>query len=267
MTVSNPSTAISTLIADDSSTVCMFIEKALNATGRNLEITVAHNGHDAVQALSKQQFDLAFLDINMPQLNGIEVMAAIHVTGANTFAVSMSDKLTEEWEEKLKSFGAYDFLSKPFSNHQVHQIVRTYEAIHGSYDILVVDDSATVRRIVEKVLKKSIFDLHIDHAEDGPSAIEAVKKKRYRIIFTDFNMPGMTGIELAERLEAYREEADVIVMSTEMSDTLDQAAQRVGARAFLRKPFYPADVDSIIHHLFNLRHSRFSKQVRMFAMT
>ena len=260
-------TPIRTIIADDSSTICKFVQKALIGSGREFDFTLVHNGHDAVLELGKQSFDLAFLDINMPQLNGIEVMAAIHVMGAKTFAISMSNELTGASEEKLKSFGAYDFLNKPFSNSQVHQIVRTYEALKDSYDILIVDDSATVRRIVEKVLQKSIFNLHIDQAADGPSAIEAVKAKGYRIIFTDFNMPGMTGIELAERLEAYRRGADVIVMSTEMSETLDQAAQRVGARAFLRKPFYPADVDSILHHLFHLRHSRFSKQVRMFAMT
>ncbi|WP_346894089.1 response regulator [uncultured Roseibium sp.] len=263
----NQKKSIKVIIADDSATVCKFIARGLHETGRDVQISIAHDGHDAVRKLSMETFDIAFLDINMPQLNGIEVMAAIHVTGARTFAVSMSDKLSEESEKKLRSFGAYDFLTKPFKNAQIRQIIETYEAINRSYDILLVDDSSTVRRLVEKILKKSIFDLRIDHAEDGASAIEAIKEKDYRIIFTDFNMPNMSGIELAERLAAYQGDADVILMSTEMSDELDQAAQRVGARAFLRKPFYPADVDSILHHLFRLRHSRFSKHVRMFAMT
>ncbi|MBD8891604.1 response regulator [Roseibium litorale] len=258
---------IRVIIADDSTTVCKFVERALKLTGRNFDICFAHDGHQAVLLLSKQPFDIAFLDINMPQLNGIEVMAAIHVMGAKTFAVSMSDRLSDAAQEKLKSFGAYDYLSKPFNNGQVRQLIETYEAIRMSYPVLVVDDSATVRRIVMKVLQKSIFDLQVDEAVDGPSAIDAVKKRPYRLVFSDFNMPNMNGIELAEKLAAYTAGSDVVLMSTEMSELLDKAAQRVGAKAFLRKPFYSADVDTILHHLFGLKHSSFSKQVRMFAMS
>ncbi|GGB38406.1 hypothetical protein GCM10011316_08070 [Roseibium aquae] len=258
---------IKVIIADDSVTVCKFVARALEATGRKFDITLTHNGQDTVQHLTKSAYDIAFLDINMPQLSGVEVMAAIHVMGAKTFAISMSDRLSESAEEKLKSFGAYDFLSKPFNNGQVRQVIETYEAIQLEYQVLVVDDSATVRRIVRKVLDKSIFDLKIEEAEDGETAVKMVRDKPYRIIFTDFNMPNMNGIELAEKLAAYTRGTDVILMSTEMNETLDKAAERVGARAFLRKPFYPADVDSILHHVFGLRHSHFSKQVRVFAMT
>lgn len=258
---------IKVIIADDSGTVRKFVEKALLATGRNMDITMAADGKDAVEKLSRAAFDIAFLDINMPQLNGVEVMAAIHVMGAKTFAVSMSDGLGEEAEKKLKSFGAYDFLTKPFSASQVRHVVEVYEAINMPFDVLVVDDSATVRRIVKRVLERSIFKLNIVEAEDGHAAIKRVSEKSYRVIFTDFNMPNMTGLELAERLAATTRGSDVILMSTEYNTTLDQAAERVKAKAFLRKPFYPEDVDSILHHLFGLRHSHFSKQVRMFAMT
>lgn len=258
---------IRTIIADDSSTVCKFVERALLQTGRKFDISMVHDGQQAVQLLGKEAFDLAFLDINMPQLNGVEVMAAIHVMGGKTFAISMSNELNATAEEKLKSFGAYDFLEKPFSNKQVHQLVRTFDAIRTRHKALIVDDSATVRRIVEKVLMKSIFDLEIDQAEDGPSALKKVKDCEYRIIFSDFNMPEMNGIELAQKLAAYKKGAETVLMSTEMNEALNQAAEQVGATAFLRKPFYPQDVDTILHHVFGLKHSRFSKQVRVFATT
>jgi len=258
---------IRTIIADDSSTVCKFVERALLQTGRQFDISMVRDGQQAVQLLGKQAFDLAFLDINMPQLNGVEVMAAIHLMGGKTFAVSMSNELNAAAEEKLKSFGAYDFLEKPFSNKQVHQLIQTYDAIRTRHRALVVDDSATVRRIVEKVLKKSIFDLEVDQAEDGPSALEKVKVSEYKIIFSDFNMPEMNGIELAQKLAAYKKGAETVLMSTEMTETVNQAAEQVGAKAFLRKPFFPQDVDTILHHIFGLKHSRFSKQVRVFATT
>lgn len=256
---------VTAIIADDSSTVCKFIERALLQTGRDIDISMVRDGQEAVKQLSQSAYDLAFLDINMPQLSGVEVMAAIHVMGGKTFAISMSNSLDAAAEAKLKSFGAYDFLEKPFTNKQIHQILKTYDAIRARHSALVVDDSATVRKIVSKVLKKSIFDLEIDEAEDGQSALDCVKVKRYQIIFSDFNMPNMTGIELAQKLAAHAAHSEVVLMSTEMNATLDAAAATVGARAFLKKPFFPQDVDTILHHVFGLRHSRFSKQVRMFA--
>ncbi|QDG75536.1 response regulator [Labrenzia sp. PHM005] len=253
------------IIADDSSTVCKFIERALLQTGRDIDISMVQDGQEAVRKLSEQAYDLAFLDINMPQMSGVEVMAAIHVMGGKTFAISMSNSLDASAEEKLKSFGAYDFLEKPFTNKQVHQILKTYDTIRARYNALIVDDSTTVRKIVGKVLKKSIFDLDIDEADDGTSALEMIKAKRYQIIFSDFNMPNMNGIELAQKIAAHATRSEVVLMSTEMSADLDTAAEHVGARAFLRKPFYPQDVDTILHHIFGLKHSRFTKQVRMLA--
>lgn len=258
---------IKVLVADDSATVRKFIERALQYSGYDVSITAAADGKEAVDLLSKNAFQIAFLDINMPQLNGVEVMAAIQVMGSKTFAVSMSDGLDEAAESKLKNFGAYDFLAKPFTAAQVKHILDVFQAISTPFDVLIVDDSTTVRKIVRKVLERSIFKLNIVEAGDGAAAIKLVSEKPYRVIFTDFNMPNMTGLELAERLSTVARGSDVILMSTEYNDTLDSAAEKVRARAFLRKPFYPADVDSILHHLFGLRHSRFSKQVRMFAMT
>ncbi len=254
-------------VADDSSTVRKFITMALNDIDTDIEITEAADGKEAVKLLISQSFDIVFLDINMPHINGVEVMGALHEKGSKTFAVAMSDSLSNQSAEMLKSFGAYDFLTKPFSKNQIRQVVETFETINMPFDVLVVDDSTTVRRIVLKVLQRSIFNLNVVEASDGAGALAEIAKQPYRVIFTDFNMPNMTGVELAERLAEVARGSDVILMSTEYSESLDTAALKVGAKAFLRKPFYPDDVDSILHHLFGLRHSAFSKQVRVFAMT
>ncbi|ODN69522.1 response regulator [Methylobrevis pamukkalensis] len=255
------------MVADDSATVRKFTELALRECDSMAEITLVADGREAVHRLTQDTFDIAFLDINMPHITGVEVMGALHLQKSSTFAISMSNSLSDHSESLLKSFGAYDFLTKPFGKGDVRQILNTYGAIRKPLDILIVDDSGTVRRIVSKVLARSIFNLRLVEAEDGAAALRQIKDRRFGIIFADFNMPGMTGIELAGRIAAEIADVDVILMSTEFTDTLEQAAQRVGARAFLRKPFFPEDVDSILHHLFRLRHPRFSKQVRIFATT
>lgn len=255
------------LIAEDSTTVRLFVERALATTGRPIDVVAVTDGEEAVKLLMRSRFDIAFLDINMPQFSGVHVLAAIRDQNHDTFCVSMSDRLDEATEQKLKAFGAYDFLKKPFTQTRIQQIVEMWELIRTRFDVLVVDDSATVRRIVAKVISRSIFDLAITEAGDGEAAIRAIEEKPFRLIFSDFNMPGMNGVELAGHIGRIARASDVILMSTEYSTAIDEAARKVGACAFLRKPFYPEDVDSILHHVFGLPHPLFSKQVRLFAMT
>lgn len=256
---------IKILVADDSGAVRLYIDRALKSSGRDIWVVNTADGKEAVRQLTGNGFDIAFLDIQMPELSGVEVLEKLSETNARTFCISMSDGLKPEDEAKLKRFGAYDFLSKPFGEARVHEILSTWDTFKTVHDVLVVDDSATVRKIVVKVLKRSIFSLDITEAGDGMSALAALARKPFRLIFSDFNMPGMTGIELANEIAKRKRDTDVVLMSTEYTAALDAAAQRVGARAFLRKPFYPEDVDGIIHHTFKLPHPRFSKQVRMFA--
>ncbi|WP_237154031.1 response regulator [Oryzibacter oryziterrae] len=259
--------AVNILIADDSQFICTFIGRALARLGRKLDIALAKDGHEAVQMLNTRKFDVAFVDINMPQFSGVGVMAAVQMLNQRTLCISMSDRLDEETEKKLKSFGAYDFMPKPFTEAQVQRAVELHDLINTTFEVLVVDDSATVRRIVTKVLTRSIFSLNLTEAGSGNEAIAHVKTKSFRLIFSDFNMPGMTGIEMAQEISRLSRAADIVLMSTEFSAVLDDAARNVGARAFLRKPFFPEDVDSILHHVFGLPCPRFSKQVRLFATT
>ena len=260
-----PQKPIRILIAEDSATIRRFIEQALIATHRPCDITQVADGEEAVRLLAKTAFDIAFVDINMPHFSGVEVLAAVNVMQYDTLCVSMSSRLDASTAEKLKGFGAYDFLAKPFTPEQVKQVVEMWELITTPFDVMVVDDSAVVRKIVSKVIQGSIFKLNVTEADNGPCAIAAAAYQSFRLIFTDFNMPGMTGLELAGEITRVSRDSQVVLMSTEFSPTLDKAAKAVGAKAFLRKPFFAEDVDSVLHNLFGLQSPRFSKQVRLFA--
>ena len=253
------------LIADDSGAVRKFVERALLEADPELDIIHAGDGRAAVESLSKQAFDIAFVDINMPQFDGVGVTAAVQMLHQKTLCISMSSDIDESTSAKLKSFGAYDFLPKPFSAAKVQNALTLLKLIRSKFDVLIVDDSATVRRIVMKVLERSIFDLEVVEAVDGADALDHLTRKSFRLVFSDFNMPGMTGIELAREIKRIGKADEVILMSTEFSTVLDKAAQEVGAKAFLRKPFYPEDVDTILHHVFGLPTPHFSKHVQFLA--
>ncbi|MCX5918773.1 MAG: response regulator [Deltaproteobacteria bacterium] len=74
----------------------------------------------------------------------------------------------------------------------------------SSLNILVVDDFATMRRIVRKALKQLGYN-HIFEADDGTSALEVLKKEKIQFIIADWNMPQMPGIELLKTVRGTEE--------------------------------------------------------------
>jgi len=74
----------------------------------------------------------------------------------------------------------------------------------SSLNILVVDDFATMRRIVRKALKQLGYN-HIFEADDGTSALQVLKKEKIHFIIADWNMPQMPGIELLKTVRSTEE--------------------------------------------------------------
>jgi CheY-like chemotaxis protein len=118
--------------------------------------------------------------------------------------------------------------------------------------VLVLDDSATMRSIVRKILLATRFPLELSEAEQGAEAIELARKINFDIVFLDYNLPGFTGLEtMAEFKREKRNPTFVLITSAQ-----DQA---VGARAraqgaiFLKKPFFPADIDAVLCSFYGLR--------------
>ncbi|NCD32986.1 MAG: response regulator [Spartobacteria bacterium] len=105
-------------------------------------------------------------------------------------------------------------------------------------DILVVDDQATMRRIIRVVLNKCGYN-NIDEAEDGLDALHKASVKQYDCIITDWIMPKMVGpemvIELRKRPEY--ESIPILMVSTEGAMPAVVEAFKSGVTDFIVKPF------------------------------
>jgi two-component system chemotaxis response regulator CheY len=104
--------------------------------------------------------------------------------------------------------------------------------------ILVVDDFATMRKVVRNLLKQAGYE-NIVEAEDGVTALRALKSQKIDFIISDWNMPNMTGIEL---LKAVRADDDLAKMPFLMvtAEALQDnviAAVKAGVSNYIVKPF------------------------------
>jgi two-component system chemotaxis response regulator CheY len=108
--------------------------------------------------------------------------------------------------------------------------------------ILIVDDSASLRQVVGIALKGAGYDV-ID-ACDGVDALKKLDGRKIHLIISDVNMPNMDGITFvaqSKQLPAYKF-TPVIMLTTEAGDAKKQAGQAAGAKAWVVKPFQPAQM-------------------------
>jgi DNA-binding NtrC family response regulator len=117
---------------------------------------------------------------------------------------------------------------------------------------LVVDDSSTMRSIVKKILMACRFSLDIAEADDGVAGIEQVKAGGVDVVFLDYNMPGLNGLATLSELKRARPQVDVVIMTSAQDMAIADRALRAGASAFLKKPFYPADIDAVLYARYGL---------------
>ena len=117
--------------------------------------------------------------------------------------------------------------------------------------ILVVDDFSTMRRIIKNLLKELGFT-NIEEADDGQTALPLLKQGNFDFLVTDWNMPGMTGIDL---LRAVRADADlaslpVLMVTAEAKREQIVLAAQEGVNGYIVKPFNGATLKEKIDKIF-----------------
>lgn len=120
------------------------------------------------------------------------------------------------------------------------------------YNILIVDDSETVRAVLARTLEMAgVAVTTLYQASNGIEALALMKGHWIDLVFSDINMPGMGGVEMIEKMQ----ESDllatvpVVVVSTEGSKTRIDDLLSKGVRAYIRKPFTPEKVKAVVEEL------------------
>jgi two-component system chemotaxis response regulator CheY len=105
--------------------------------------------------------------------------------------------------------------------------------------ILVVDDSTTMRQMVSFTLADAGHE--VTEAADGSAAVKAANARRFDLVITDVNMPGMNGIDLVRTLRALPDFKfiPILVLTTEAGQEMKKLGREAGATGWIVKPFSP----------------------------
>ena len=107
-------------------------------------------------------------------------------------------------------------------------------------DVLVVDDSAAIRKILTRVLRQTGMAIQTIHeAGDGQEALAVMALHRVDLVLSDINMPKMDGLQLLASLKASPQwqKVPVVMITTEGGETKVAEAVKLGASGYVRKPF------------------------------
>ena len=115
--------------------------------------------------------------------------------------------------------------------------------------ILVVDDSSSLRQVVGIALKGAGYD--VIEACDGKDALGKITGQKLHLIISDVNMPNMDGITFVKEVKKIAEHkfVPIIMLTTESQEAKKQEGQAAGAKAWVVKPFQPAQMLTAVSKL------------------
>lgn len=111
------------LVVDDDKLICWALEKEFAGSGHST--TVVENGAEALAEMRRHPYDVVFLDIHLPDMNGIEILQEIRRISPAACIVIMSGDASVSNRQRAFNGGAVQFLEKPFDLSEIHGLMRS----------------------------------------------------------------------------------------------------------------------------------------------
>jgi CheY-like chemotaxis protein len=240
------------LVADASAAARSSLVATVSRIAPRARVVEAATGREVAEALRAGAGEIAFIDLEMPAMNAAETLGIARRDGVRPFVVLMSHEINAASEAFARDIEAYEFLVKPVEPHEVGRILSNHARMTKASRVLVADHSKSFRHLIRKVLSATRFAITVDVVDNGEVAIGMLKQHPYNVFFLDYEMPGLDGLETACLVAEVSPSTRVIMISVDPTDAVEKAARYFGAIAFLRKPFYPPQVDRALHLAFDL---------------
>ena len=256
------------LVVDDNKLNLKVAKKLLSQY--NLDVDTCESGFECLEKIKNGNFyDLILMDDMMPKMRGTETLEKLkELSNFNTPTIALTANAITGMKEHYLKCGFNDYLSKPIEREELHTILTKYlknidekaiennkkelslnvnnqENISTNLDIkyqdysnkkvLIVDDNKINIKIATKIIEPYKFE--IDSATSGLECLEKVKNNHYDLIFMDYMMPEMDGIETLKQLKKFPNfNTKVIVLTADAVADSKEKFLNTGFDEYIPKP-------------------------------
>ncbi|MBV9470981.1 MAG: response regulator [Abitibacteriaceae bacterium] len=234
----DPGAQSTILVIDNDSRTHELMRRSLEPEG--FRIVGALSGQEGLQLAREVRPDVITLDVVMPGMDGWSVISELKADpDLAEIPVVMCSLLGDK--NLGYALGVTDFLAKPVKREPLLALLHKYRLEQPLHPVLVVEDDATTRQMVRRILEKE--DWPVAEAENGRVALERVAERVPGLILLDLNMPEMDGFQFVEELhkhEAWRSIPVVVVTAKDI--TLDDRRRLNGyVQQILQKGAYSGE--------------------------
>lgn len=211
----------SILVIDDDPAVRDVLSRVLVNEG--IQCITAADGAEGLRMAYEHFPDLIILDVNMPKIDGWSVLLTLK---ADEYLADIPVIMQSIGEDRDMGFvlGASEYLVKPVDRVKLVSLLRRYLLATDS-SILVVDDDETIRRALDRTLRKQGW--RILQAGDGAEALEQIARERPALILLDLMMPVMDGLEFLEHLHDHDDWKTIPVVVLTAKELTDEDRHRL----------------------------------------
>ena len=260
-------TAKRILIVDDNMTNRRILVKQSLLWG--MVPTATASGIEAMDLVQHgHAFDIAILDLSMPEMDGLELARRIREhRSADSLPLIMLTSLSQRpGAELMETMQFNAFLNKPIKTSQMFDVIKQALGVKATAEmrlpesgfditlaqknplkILVVEDNAINQKVVQQILIK--FGYRSDLACNGLEALNALERQHYDLILMDIHMPEMDGLEAASKIQKRLppgQRPRIVAMTANVQPKDRAACKKIGMQDFLAKPI---NLDQLSHIL------------------
>lgn len=230
--------ASTVLVIDDDPSVRDLVTRFLSKEG--FSVKSATTGQEGLKLARELHPDVITLDVMMPGMDGWAVLSTLKSDPEiSSIPVVMMTIVSDK--NLGYALGASDYLTKPIDRDKLVETLKKYDCKDPICKILVVDDEAQIREIVQRTLEKEGWEVSL--AKDGLEALEQVRRDAPEVILLDLMMPRMDGFQfLAEmrRMDSIKDVPVIVITAMDLS-TEDRQRLNGQVQQILQKGAYQQD--------------------------